>query len=155
MNKLKFEVKQWNKQYWLDHDENPSWINLQGFTMNWSSCSLLLFVPPLVLLNALSCSKITEYTETASITYLPNQNILLDINFKLSHELHEFNEFKDLGLLPSLIYALPTEFGLQEGKIAFTRGIWDSSLWSKAPNNPTSSGFQFHGHFKENYQNLS
>jgi hypothetical protein len=124
--------------------------------MNWSSCfgpvlALFLFLSPLV------CSKIEEYTETASITYLPNQNILIDINFKLSHEFTSSfdSQSPDLGLFPSLIYSLPTEFGLQEGKIAFTRGIWDSSLWSKAPNRPTSSGFQFHGHFMENYQTLS
>lgn len=109
------------------------------------------------LLVLFSCSEAFEYSETASITYLPNQNILADINFKLAQEfpIISLSPVKELGLFPSLIYTLPTEFGLQEGKISFTRGIWDSSLWSKAPNNPTSSGFQFHGHFKENYQDLS
>jgi GPI-anchor transamidase subunit T len=124
--------------------------------MNWRSyyCPVLAL---LLFLNPLPCSKIEEYTETASITYLPSHNILLDINFKLSHEFTSSFESQspDLDLFPSLIYSLPTEFGLQEGKIAFTRGIWDSSLWSKAPNRPTSSGFQFHGHFKENYQDLA
>lgn len=125
--------------------------------MNWSCCPMIALL--FFNLNAFlfSCSKVEEYSETASITYLTNQNILADINFKLSQEFR-FNpqspaKVKDLGLFPSLIYSLPTEFGLQEGKIAFTRGIWDSILWSKAPNNPTSSGFQFHGHFS-NVHNL-
>ena len=127
--------------------------------MNWSYCPLIALLFFNLNLFLFSCSKVEEFSEIASITHLPNQNILVDIKFKLSQEF-SFNsqspaEFKDLGLFPSLIYTLPTEFGLQEVKIAFTRGIWDSSLWSKAPNNPTSSGFQFHGHFKENHQNLS
>lgn len=115
--------------------------------MNWRR------LVPILFLNTFSCSNPQEYTETATITHLPNLNILLDINFKLSS--NQSPQSTNLGLFPGLIYALQTEFGLQEGKIAFTRGIWDSSLWAKAPNNPTSSGFQFHGHFKENYQNLS
>lgn len=117
--------------------------------MNWfSSLAIILLF---------SRSEAFEYSETASITYLPNHNILADINFKLAQDfpLISLSPVKELGLFPSLIYTLPTEFGLQEGKLSFTRGIWDSSLWSKAPNNPTSSGFQFHGHFKENYQDLS
>ena len=117
--------------------------------MNWRHYS------PILLLNSFACSKPSEYTETVSVTHLPNQNILLDIVFKLSHKFPDYDALvKDLGLLPNLIYTLPKEFGLIQGKIAFTRGIWDSSMWSKAPNHPTSSGFQFNGQFKENYQNL-
>ena len=122
--------------------------------MNWYNHPLVFLF---FNLDLFSCSKSTEYSETASMTYLPNYRILTDINFKLSQEflVNSESSSKDLGLFPSLIYTLPTEFGLQEGKFAFTRGIWDSSLWSKAPNNPTSSGFQFHGHFKEMHQGLS
>lgn len=123
--------------------------------MNWvAAITVLLFIK----VDRFSCSKYeTEYSETAKLTYLPNYNILTDINFKLSQKLSSSTEpsSMDLGLVPSLIYSLPTEFGLNEAKISFTRGFWDSSLWSKSPNNPTSSGFQFHGHFKESHPTLS
>ena len=102
--------------------------------------SLLLFFFPLLIYAA------EEYSETATLTYLPNYNILSDVQFKLtSKEL----DSRDLGNFPSLIHTLFTEFGFLEGKLAFTRGIWDNSRWSKAPDNPTSSGFQFHGHFSK------
>ena len=123
--------------------------------MNWTAAiSVFLFLK----FNRLSCSKSeTKFSETAKITYLPNYNILTDINFKLSQKISFIAESSslDLGLLPSLIYALSAEFGLNEAKISFTRGFWDPTLWSKSPNNPTSSGFQFHGHFKESHPNLS
>jgi len=90
-----------------------------------------------------------EYSETATLSYLPNHNILSEVNFKLTSQLiRRFVNSVDLGNFPSLIHGLSAEFGLLEGKLSFTRGIWDAGRWSKAPNNPTSSGFQFHGHFR-------
>lgn len=93
-----------------------------------------------------------QYSETATLTYLTNYNLLADVNFKLKSQpivsrLDDSIKSVDLGSFPSLIYGLSSEFGLLEGKISFTRGIWDTERWSKAPSNPTSSGFQFHGHF--------
>ena len=89
-----------------------------------------------------------EYSETATLTYLPNFNILSNVHFKLiSQEIKSSADSTDLGNFPSLIHTLSNEFGLIEGKLAFTRGFWDTLRWSKAPNNPTSSGFQFQGHF--------
>lgn len=107
-----------------------------------------LFLAAIVVLAA------EEYSEMATLTYLPNHNILSDVNFKLkSSSILRTLDSVDLGNFPSLIYGLSSEFGLLEGKISFTRGIWDAERWSKAPNNPTSSGFQFHGHFS-NVHNL-
>lgn len=110
--------------------------------------------PALLFLSVLAAE---EYSETATLTYLPNNNLLSDVNFKLKSIRNSANSANsidsvDLGIFPSLIHGLVSEFGLLEGKISFTRGIWDSGRWSKAPNNPTSSGFQFHGHFSNVHQ---
>lgn len=106
-----------------------------------------------IVLNLISC----EYSETATINYLPNSNILTEITFKLSKEFSIPTErrYRDYGYFPSLIYSLPTEFGLQEGKISFTRGLWNAKLWGKSPIDPKSSGFQFHGHFKKHFNEIT
>ena len=123
--------------------------------MNWV---LLIPIPTVILLhsnvNAVACEE--SFSEKVTITYLPNYNILADINFKLTKD--DFSsssspDCTDLGHFPNLIHSLVTEFGLMEGKLAFTRGLWDWNRWGKAPNDPTSSGFQFHGYFKTEHDN--
>lgn len=124
--------------------------------MNWPyeswtlPLAILLFSLNLITLQTVDDNS-NFYSEIATVTYLPNQNILTDINFKSSQYFQSLNsDVLNLGSFPGLIYTFPTEFGVFDGKISFTRGRWDSSVWAKPPNNPTSSGFQFHGHFKKN-----
>lgn len=98
----------------------------------------------------------SNYSEIATVTYLPNHNILTDLNFKFSQEFQDlpnfsYNSVTDLESFPALIYALPSEFGIFDGRMSFTRGRWDSNEWAKPPHDPTSSGFQFHGHFKKHF----
>lgn len=116
--------------------------------MNWT---VLVFT--LITSCSVTCA---EYSETVTITNLPNQTILSDIQFQFTSPSSILANADDstvnLGSFPSLIYALPNEFGLMEGKLTFTRGLWNSKRWSKAPNSPTSSGFQFHGHFKNSHK---
>ena len=96
---------------------------------------------------------VEEYYEIATLTYLPNYNILSEVNFNFkSTDIRSSSNSLDLGNFPSLIHSLSADLGLLEGKLTFTRGIWDSSRWSKAPNNPASSGFQFHGHFSDQHE---
>ena len=96
---------------------------------------------------------VEEYYEIATLTYLPNYNILSEVNFNFkSTDIRSSSNSRDLGNFPSLIHSLSADLGLLEGKLTFTRGIWDSSRWSKAPNNPASSGFQFHGHFSDQHE---
>lgn len=104
------------------------------------------------------CSKSSnsEYSETAEITYLPKYNILLDLKFKLTQELKSESSIEtDLGYFPALIYALTEEFGILSGKLSFTRGVWDSTMWAKPPHIPSSSGFQFNGRFINYFGSIS
>lgn len=121
--------------------------------MNWTGRAFAAAVIIAFTLLTVSC----EYSETVTVTYLPNSNILTEATFKLSSEFPSSNtkQRRDLGYFPSLIYALPTEFGLLEGKLAFTRGLWQSNLWGKSPSNPSTSGFQFHGHFTNDFKELT
>ena len=124
--------------------------------MNWPN--ELWIVPLAILLISLNLTALQAvddnsnfYSEVATVTYLPNQNILTDINFKFSQNFQSLDSDNlNLGSFPGLVYAFPIEFGVFDGKISFTRGRWDSSVWAKHPNNPTSSGFQFHSYFKKN-----
>ncbi len=130
---------------------NPNFITRISSIMNWISSQIVTIVVSF-LFNSVSC----EYSETVSVTYLPNSNILTEVAFKLSKEFPLSNEHnRDFGYFPSLIYSLPAEFGLQQGRISFTRGLWEPKLWGKASSDPTSSGFQFHGHFKNHFNELT
>ena len=87
-----------------------------------------------------------DFSEVIEITHLPNYNVLTNLQFKMSQKLVS-SSAPNLGTFPELIYSLPRKFGLLEGKITFTRGLWDSQRWSKAPFSTTASGFQFNGQF--------
>lgn len=87
-----------------------------------------------------------EFSEVVEITHLPNYNVLTDLKFKISQRF-DSGSTRDIGTFPELIYSLPERFGLREGRLTFTRGLWDSQRWSKAPFDTASSGFQFNSQF--------
>lgn len=95
-----------------------------------------------------------DFSEIVDISYLPNYNILAELQFKLSQKYSSALSTRDLGTFPELIYLLAEKFGLRDGRITFTRGIWDYQRWSKAPFNKASTGFQFNGQFSTLHGNL-
>lgn len=94
-----------------------------------------------------------DLSEVLEIQYLPNYNILTNLQFKMSQKMFVSSP-RDLGTFPELIYEFPEKFGLREGKITFTRGLWESQKWSKAPFPKTSTGFQFEGRFSNIQERL-
>ena len=120
--------------------------------MNYAARVLFIIFSALLGAASFDETSAENYSETAEITYLPDYNVLVDLKFKFTREFTtEPSSRTNLGHFPVLIYALSDEFGLNSAKASFTRGVWDSSKWSKPPHSPSSSGFQFNGHFMKQF----